>query len=103
MKKLLFTLAILFQVVVASAHKKTNDPELTVYKQPSKESEVVKVITDSDSVATIRTFNNKWTIVTINKEVGYISSFQLAQHKKQQKAAAIAKAKALNTKQSAAL
>ncbi len=102
MKKLLLTLAILFQVVVfASAHKKSNNPELTVYQQPSKETRVIKVIAEGDSVVTVRPFNNKWTIVTINNEVGYIRNFQLAQHNRMQKAAAIARAKANGTKQNA--
>lgn len=99
MKKVLLGLAILFQVTVASAHKKSSNPELTVYKQPSKETPVVKVISLSDKVVVVRPFNQTWSIVTVNDEVGYIRNYQLAQHRKQLKAAAIAKAKANNNKQ----
>ena len=99
MKKALFTLAIALQVFAAAAHKKTGEQELTVYKQPSKNTPVVKVISETDEVTLVRPFNNKWSIVTINKEVGYISRFQLAQYNKQQRAATIAKAKANRTKQ----
>ncbi|QNF31929.1 hypothetical protein HUW51_04015 [Adhaeribacter swui] len=101
MKKAIFTLAIALQVFVASAHKKTGDQELTVYKQPSKDTEVIKVVSDADEVALVRPFNNRWSIVTINKEVGYMSNFQLAQYNKQQRAAAVAKVKANRAKQSA--
>lgn len=93
MKKELLSLAILLQVVVASAHKKSNNAKLTVYKQPSKEMPVVKVISESDRVVVVRSFNEKWSIVTVNNEVGYMRRFQLAQHRRQQRAAAIAKAK----------
>ncbi|RDC66512.1 hypothetical protein [Adhaeribacter pallidiroseus] len=99
MKKALFTLAIALQVFAASAHKKTGEQELTVYKQPSKDTQVIKVISDSDEVALVRPFNNKWSIVTINKEVGYMSTFQLSQYNKQQRAAGLAKGKANRTKQ----
>ena len=100
MKKAIFTLAIALQVFAASAHKKTGDQELTVYKQPSKDTQVIKVVSDTDEVALVRPFNNRWSIVTINKEVGYMSNFQLAQYNKQQRAAAVAKAKANRAKQS---
>ncbi len=99
MKKVLFTLAIALQVFAASAHKKNGEQELTVYKQPSKDTQVIKVISESDEVALVRPFNNKWSIVTINKEVGYMSTFQLSQYNKQQRAAALAKAKANKVKQ----
>jgi uncharacterized protein YhbP (UPF0306 family) len=99
MKKALFTLAIALQVFAASAHKKSDEQELTVYKQPSKDTQVVKVISENDEVALVRPFNNKWSIVTINKEVGYMSTFQFSQYNKQQRAAALAKAKANKTKQ----
>lgn len=99
MKKAIFTLAIALQVFVAAAHKKSGDQELTVYKQPSKDTQVIKVISNTDEVALVRPFNNRWSIVTINKEVGYMSTFQLGQYNKKQKAAAIAKAKASKSKQ----
>lgn len=99
MKKAIFTLAIALQVFAASAHKKTGEQELTVYKQPSKDTQVVKVISENDEVALVRPFNNKWSIVTINKEVGYMSTFQLGQYNKLQRASAIAKAKASRAKQ----
>ncbi|QMU28904.1 hypothetical protein [Adhaeribacter radiodurans] len=99
MKKAILSLAILFQVVVASANNKGGNQELTVYKQPSKETEILKVLSETDEVALVRPFNNRWSIVTVNKEVGYMSSFQLSQYNKQQRAAAIAKAKATKTKQ----
>lgn len=99
MKKVLLSLALVFQVVfVASAHQKSNNPEHTIYKQPSKETEVVKVLTKSDNVVVVRPFNDKWSIVTVNNQVGYIRNFQLAQHKRQLKAAAIARAKAAGNK-----
>ncbi|PSR57090.1 hypothetical protein AHMF7605_28220 [Adhaeribacter arboris] len=99
MKKALLSLAILFQVVAASANDKGGKQELTVYKQPSKETEILKVVSETDEVALVRPFNNKWSIVTVNKEVGYMSSYQLAQYNKQQRAAGIAKTKANRVKQ----
>ena len=99
MKKAIFTLAIALQVFAASAHKKSGEQELTVYKQPSKDTQVVKVISEADEVALVRPFNNKWSIVTINKEVGYMSTFQLAQYNKHQRAATLAKNKANRAKQ----
>lgn len=99
MKKAIFTFAIVLQVFAASAHKKSGNQELTVYKQPSKDTQVVKVISGTDEVALVRSFNNRWSIVTVNNEVGYMSNFQLAQYNKQQRAAAIAKVKAGRAKQ----
>lgn len=82
-------------MVVASAHKKSGNRALTVYKQPSTETPVVKVIAESDAVDMVRPFNDKWAIVMVNNQIGYMRNFQLAQRKKQQRAAAIAKAKGI--------
>ncbi|WP_026462494.1 SH3 domain-containing protein [Adhaeribacter aquaticus] len=87
MKKVIFALALLVQTAFAFAgentqaiaHTKNDDVKL--FKQPSTKTEVVKTLKSADDLVVVRKFNNHWTIVTVNGEVGYVRSVSLNKSK----------------------
>jgi uncharacterized protein YgiM (DUF1202 family) len=84
MKKLVLTLAILVQAVFVFADNrkeaqvvKAKSENVKVYRQAGTAAEVVQSLATSDTVAYIRKFNDNWSIVQINGEVGYVLTTEL--------------------------
>jgi hypothetical protein len=43
---------------------------------------VLKALKSSDEIVVVRRYNSHWTIVTVNGQVGYVLTAELAQPKK---------------------
>jgi hypothetical protein len=54
-----------------------------MYRQPGTSTEVLKALTNSDEIVVVRKYNNQWSIITINGQVGYILTSELTQAKPQ--------------------
>jgi uncharacterized protein YgiM (DUF1202 family) len=84
MKKIIFTLALLAQTafgfatdnktVMASARYENSK----MYRQPGTSTEVLKALKNTDEIVVVRKFNNSWSIVTVNGQVGYMLTSELA-------------------------
>ena len=84
MKKIIFTIALLAQTdlgfatdnqtVTASARYENSK----MYRQPGTSTEVLKALKSTDEIVVVRKFNNNWTIVTVNDQVGYMLTTELA-------------------------
>ena len=85
MKKLLLSLALVFQVAFVFAQEpirvKTNNVKL--YRQPSNQSEVMKVLHSTEDVLLVRKFDAQWSIVQAGSETGYIHNSRLPKLKNQ--------------------
>ena len=89
MKKLLFVLALSLQTAFVFAADKTellasaryNNTKM--YRQPGTSTEVLKALTSTDAVVVVRRFNNQWSVVTSNGQVGYMLTSELSQAKPQ--------------------
>ena len=85
MKKSLFILALSLQTAFVFAADKTEVlanaryENSKMYRQPGTSTEVLKALTSSDEIVVVRKFNNNWSIVTINGQVGYMLTSELAQ------------------------
>ena len=92
MKKLLLSLALLFQVTFVFAQEpirvKTNNVKL--YRQPTNQAEVIKVLNNTEDVLLIRKFDTQWSIVQAGTETGYIHNSRLPRIKNQPAPAAAA-------------
>lgn len=84
MKKLVLTLAILVQAVFVFADNKKDlqvvkakSENVKVYRQAGTAAEIVKSLATTDTVSYVRKFNDNWSIVTINGEVGYVLTSEL--------------------------
>jgi hypothetical protein len=88
MKKIILTLALAaqtafgfandHQTVTASARYENSK----MYRQPGTSTEVLKALKSSDEIVVVRRYNSHWTIVTVNGQVGYMLTTELAQPKK---------------------
>lgn len=84
MKKSIFTLALLIQTAFVFAFTsprqiaqvKVNNVKM--YRQAGTSTEVLKALQITDEVVLIRKHNAAWTIVTVNDEVGYVLTSELA-------------------------
>jgi uncharacterized protein YgiM (DUF1202 family) len=87
MKKIIFSLALLFQTAFAFADGQTTArahyDNVKMYRQPGTSTEVVKALKSSDELVVVRKFNNYWSIVTVDGEVGYVLTSELSQPKVQ--------------------
>jgi hypothetical protein len=89
MKKLLFIFALSVQTASVFAADKTETlataryENSKMYRQPGTSTEVLKALTSSDEIVVVRKYNNHWSIVTINGQVGYMLTSELAQAKPQ--------------------
>ncbi len=85
MKKIIFSLALLFQTVFSFANGQNTAhahyDNVKMYRQPGTSTEVVKALKSSDELVVVRKFNNYWSIVTVDGEVGYVLTSELAQPK----------------------
>ncbi|GEO02779.1 hypothetical protein AAE02nite_04430 [Adhaeribacter aerolatus] len=84
MKKIILTLALAaqtafgfadgHQVVTASARYENSK----MYRQPGTSTEVLKALKSADEIVVVRRYNQSWTIVTVNGQVGYVLTAELA-------------------------
>ena len=84
MKKIIFTLALLaqtafsfandHQAVTASARYENSK----MYRQPGTSTEMLKALKSTDEIVVVRKYNNNWTIVTVDGQVGYMLTTELA-------------------------
>jgi hypothetical protein len=84
MKKIILTLALAaqtafgfadgHQVVTASARYENSK----MYRQPGTSTEVLKALKSTDEIVVVRRYNQSWTIVTVNGQVGYMLTSELA-------------------------
>ena len=84
MKKISFTIALLAQTafgfatdnqaVTASARYENSK----MYRQPGTSTEVLKALKSTDEIVVVRKYNNNWTIVTVDDQVGYVLTTELA-------------------------
>lgn len=88
MKKVIFAFALLLQTVFVFANddkaaqtSRVESENVKMYRQPAANTEVVKTLGTSDEVVVVRKHNSKWSIVTVNGEVGYILTSKLVQSK----------------------
>ena len=79
MKKAIFTLALIVQVVfaMAAAPKTTIEAQVRhenvkMFRQAATSTEVVETLNPSDRVAFVRKHNAQWAIVTVNGKAGYV-------------------------------
>jgi uncharacterized protein YgiM (DUF1202 family) len=85
MKKLLFIFALSLQTafVFAADNKaavvSARYENVKMYRQPGTSTEVLKALTRADEIVVVRKYNNNWSIVTINGQVGYMLTSELAQ------------------------
>ena len=89
MKKLLFIFAISVQTAFVFAADNTamvasaRYENVKMYRQPGTSTEVLRALNTSDEIVVVRKYNNHWSIVTINGQVGYMLTSELAQAKTQ--------------------
>jgi len=78
MKKLIFTLALLVQVVFAMATDKkavtaqARQENVKMYQQPSTSATVLKGLSTADRLEVVRWYDALCTIVTVDGQVGYV-------------------------------
>ena len=84
MKKIILTLAFAaqtafgfatdHQAVTASARYENSK----MYRQPGTSTEVLKALKSTDEIVVVRRYNQSWSIVTVNGQVGYVLTSELA-------------------------
>ncbi len=84
MKKIILTLALAAQAafgfatdrqaVTATARYENSK----MYRQPGTSTEVLKALKSTDEIVVVRRYNSSWTIVTVNGQVGYMLTAELA-------------------------
>jgi hypothetical protein len=84
MKKIILTLALAAQTafgfatdrqaVTASARYENSK----MYRQPGTSTEVLKALKSSDEIVVVRRYNSAWSIVTVDGQVGYVLTAELA-------------------------
>jgi hypothetical protein len=84
MKKIILTLTLAAQAAFGFA---TDHQALTataryenskMYRQPGTSTEVLKSLKSTDEIVVVRHYNSSWTIVTVNGQVGYVLTAELA-------------------------
>ena len=89
MKKLLFIFALSLQTagVFAADNKaamaSARYENSKMYRQPGTSTEVLHSLNSTDEIVVMRKFNSNWSMVTINGQVGYMLTSELAQAKPQ--------------------
>jgi len=74
MKKLLFSLFFVGQAAIVFAQEpiRVKSDNVNLYRQPSSQAQVIKVLSSTDDVMLIRRFNSQWSIVQAGNETGYL-------------------------------
>jgi len=49
-----------------------------MYRQPGTSTEVLKALKSSDEIVVVRRYNSAWSIVTVDGQVGYVLTAELA-------------------------
>ena len=85
MKKLLLSLALLFQVAFVFAQEpiRVKTDKVKLYRQPNNQSEVLKVLNSTEDVILVRRFDAQWSIIQAGAETGYIHNSRLPKIKNQ--------------------
>jgi hypothetical protein len=85
MKKLLLSLALVCQVAFVFAQEpiRLKTDKVKLYRQPSNQAEVMKVLNSTEDVMLIRKFDTQWSIVQAGSETGYIHNSRLPKLKHQ--------------------
>ena len=85
MKKLLLSLALLFQVAFVFAQEpvRLKTDKVKLYRQPNNQAEVLKVLNTTEDVVLIRKFDQQWSIVQAGAETGYVHNSRLPKLKNQ--------------------
>ncbi|GEO04538.1 hypothetical protein AAE02nite_22020 [Adhaeribacter aerolatus] len=89
MKKLLFIFALSLQTAFVFAADKTEVlasaryENSKMYRQPGTSTQVLRAVNSTDEIVVVRKYNSNWSIVTINGQVGYMLTSELAQAKPQ--------------------
>jgi uncharacterized protein YgiM (DUF1202 family) len=88
MKKLILTFAIIAQsvLVFAGNQKETTiirakNDNVKLYQQAGTASATLDSLETTDPVTYIRKFNNQWSIVQLNGQVGYMLTSELVSEK----------------------
>lgn len=85
MKKLLLSLALLFQIAFVFAQQpvRVKNDNVKLYRQPNSKGEVMKVLTSTEDVILVRKFDAQWSIVQAGAETGYVHNSRLPKLKNQ--------------------
>ena len=92
MKKLLLSFVLVAQAVIVFAQEpiKLKVDNVKLYRQPTNEAPVIKVLNTTEDVMLVRKFNNQWSMVQAGSETGYVHNSRLAKIKNKQVSAASA-------------
>ncbi|GEO06981.1 hypothetical protein AAE02nite_46450 [Adhaeribacter aerolatus] len=88
MKKIILTLVLLAPTVFGFATDRqavtasTRYENSKMYRQPGTSTEVLKALKSADEIVVVRRYNSSWSIVTVDGQVGYVLTAELAQPKK---------------------
>lgn len=91
MKKVVFTLALMFQIGFAMAGNKTNlvvqvrQDNVKMFQQAGTSTAILTTINTTDRVEFIRKFNSNWALVEVNGKTGYVLYTELTQLKQKSK------------------
>jgi uncharacterized protein YgiM (DUF1202 family) len=85
MKKFILMLALLIQttVLVFAANEpvmiaRASTDNVKMYQQPGTSTAVIRSLKTTDNVVVVRKYNHSWSIITVNEEVGYVLTSELA-------------------------
>jgi hypothetical protein len=84
MKKILFTLALTVQVMMALAADNTNllvqprQENVKMFQQAGTSTPVLQVLTSGDRITFVRQHNKHWDLVNINGQSGYVLRSEIA-------------------------
>ncbi|MDB5263370.1 MAG: hypothetical protein JWQ14_2653 [Adhaeribacter sp.] len=84
MKKLIFTFALLVQTAFAFADNgiaivaQARQENVKMYQQPGTAATVLKSLSTQDKIEVVRKFNEHWTIVMVDEQVGYVLHSEIA-------------------------
>ncbi|PSR52169.1 hypothetical protein AHMF7605_00850 [Adhaeribacter arboris] len=95
MKKLVLIILVSLQVSWLVAKETPTTPEAPtiyvrnenakVYKQPAYKAEVLQVVKLSDPIQMVRKFDDRWIIVKVNGQSGYIERWNITTKKSHQR------------------
>ena len=83
MKKILLSFVLVAQAIVVFAQEpiKLKVDNVKLYRQPTNEAPVIKVINTTEDVMLVRKFNAQWSLVQAGAETGYVHNSRLAKIK----------------------
>ncbi|GEO05626.1 hypothetical protein AAE02nite_32900 [Adhaeribacter aerolatus] len=99
MKKLIFTLALIMQTALlfASNDKKivaqARQDNVKMYQQPGTCTHILKSLSTQDKIEIVRKYNENWTIVVVDGQVGYVLHSEIGKPAKNLEIKTLASAK----------